>query len=103
MAAGVDKAPGDLSAAALISKLRAIYNPNKRVELIILQLGSAGNFTALQQIATAGRGQAYQISDPPQIRQGFFAAFPPPTCPGAGRRALPASGRHPSRFYPLHA
>ena len=89
MTAGVDKAPGDLSAAALISKLRAIYNPNKRVELIILQLGSAGNFTALQQIATAGGGQAYEISDPLQIGKVFFEAFARRICQGAGGCAIP--------------
>ncbi len=89
MTAGVDTAPGDLSTAALISRLRALYNPNKRVELIILQLGSAGNFRALQQIATAGGGAAYEISDPHQVGKVFFEAIARRICEGAGGCTVP--------------
>jgi len=82
MTAGVDKAPDDLSAAALISKLSRLQNPNRRVELIILQLGTAGDFTALQQIATAGGGAAYEISDPTQVGKVFFEAIARRICQG---------------------
>ncbi len=89
MTAGVDNAPGDLPAAALISKLRALYNPNRAVELIILQLGSAGNFTELQKIAAAGGGQAFEISDPLQVGKVFFEAFARRICQNAGGCAVP--------------
>jgi hypothetical protein len=89
MTAGVDKASGDLPAAALTSKLRALYNPNKRVELIIIQLGTAGNYRVLQQIATAGGGAAYEVSDPAQVGKIFFEAFSRRICQGAGGCAVP--------------
>jgi hypothetical protein len=89
MTAGVAKAPGDLSAAALASKLRAMYNPNRRVELIILQLGTAGNFPALQKIATAGGGAAYLISDPTQVGKVFFEAIARRICATQGGCAVP--------------
>jgi Ca-activated chloride channel homolog len=84
MTAGVDKASGDLSTAGLIRTLRRLYDPNKRVELIILQLGGAGNFPALQRIATAGGGAAYEILDPLQVGKVFFEAFARRICEGAG-------------------
>jgi hypothetical protein len=89
MTAGVDKAPGDLSTAALVSKLRALYNPNKRVELIILQLGTAGNFPALQKIAAAGGGAAYPVTDPTQVGKVFFEAIARRICQGTGGCAVP--------------
>jgi Ca-activated chloride channel homolog len=82
MTAGVDKAPGDLSTAALISRLRALYNPNRRVELIILQLGTAGNFTELQHIAAAGGGEAFLVSNPTQVGKIFFEAIALRFCQG---------------------
>ncbi len=89
MTAGVDKAPGDLPAAVLVSKLRRLYNPNRRVELIIIQLGSAGNFPALQQIAAAGGGKAYEITDPTQVAKVFFEAFARRICQGQGGCTVP--------------
>jgi hypothetical protein len=74
MTAGVDNAPGDLPATTLVSKLRALYNPNKPVELIIVMLGNKGNFPALQQIAAAAGGAAYPVTDPAQIGKVFFEA-----------------------------
>ena len=88
MTAGVDLAPGDLPASALISKLRAMFNPNKRVELIILQLGTAGNFLQLQKIATAGGGVAYEISDPLQVGKVFFEAIARRICESQGGCAV---------------
>jgi hypothetical protein len=88
MTAGVDQAPGDLPAATLISKLHAMFNPNKRVELIILQLGTAGNFPQLQKIATAGGGVAYEISDPTQVGKVFFEAIARRICESQGGCAV---------------
>ncbi len=74
LTAGVDNAPGDIPAATLASKLRALYNPNRPVELIIIVVGSKGNFAAMQQIAAAGGGAAYPVTNPAQVVNVFFAA-----------------------------
>jgi Bacterial extracellular solute-binding protein len=74
LTAGVDNAPGDIPPATLASELHALYNPNRPVELIIVVLGSKGNFAAMQQIAAAGGGAAYPVTDPTQVGKVFFAA-----------------------------
>ncbi len=75
MTAGVDNAPGDITAPQLIKQLRALYNPRRRVEIIIIKFGNAGDFKALQQIASATGGQAYDITNPAQISKVFFSAI----------------------------
>ena len=75
MTAGVDNAPGDISAPALIRQLRSLYNPKRRVEIIIIKFGNAGDFNALQRIAGATGGQAYNITNPAQISKVFFSAI----------------------------
>jgi Bacterial extracellular solute-binding protein len=89
LTAGVDSTSRDLPAATLISKLHAMFNPNRPVELIILQLGSAGNFSSLQKIAAAGGGQAYEVSNPAQVGTIFFEAFARRICETAGGCAVP--------------
>jgi len=83
MTAGVDNAPGDIPAATLVGKLRALYNPNKPVELIILMLGGHGNFPVLQRIAAAGGGAAYPVTNPTQIGKVFFEATARRICQGS--------------------
>ncbi len=75
MTAGVDNAPGDITAPELIRQLRSLYNPRRRVEIIIIKFGNAGDFNALQQIASATGGQAYDITNPAQISRVFFSAI----------------------------
>jgi len=75
MTAGVDNAPGDISASSLIQQLRTLYNPKRRVEIIPIMFGRAGNFGALQQIASVTDGQAYDITNPAQISKVFFSAI----------------------------
>jgi Ca-activated chloride channel homolog len=72
---GVGGAPGDMPDAALVSRLKRLFNPGRPVELIILMMGDRGNFAALQQIARAGGGQAYQVTNPAQVGQVFIEAF----------------------------
>jgi hypothetical protein len=72
LTAGIDNAKGDMSAAALTRQLRALYNPNKRVEIVPLMLGTAGNFRALQQIAKVTGGVAFDITSPKQVNGAFF-------------------------------
>jgi hypothetical protein len=73
MTAGIDNDKGDMSAGALIRQLRALYNPNKRVEIVPLMLGTAGNFKALQQIAKVTGGVAFDITNPKQVNGAFFS------------------------------
>jgi Bacterial extracellular solute-binding protein len=75
MTAGVDNAPGDITAGQLIKQLRTLYSPKRRVEIIIIKFGNAGNFGALQRIASATSGQAYNITNPAQISKVFFSAI----------------------------
>jgi Ca-activated chloride channel homolog len=82
LTAGVDNAPGDMPPATLASKLHALYNPSRPVELIIVVVGSKGNLAAMQQIAAAGGGAAYPVTDPTQIGKVFFAAVSRRILPG---------------------
>ncbi len=75
MTAGVDNAPGDITAGELIRQLHTLYNPRRRVEIIIIKFGNAGDFNALQRIASATSGQAYNITNPAQISKVFFSAI----------------------------
>jgi hypothetical protein len=84
LTAAVDNAPGDMPAATLISKLRALYNPNKPVELIIEQIGTRGDFSTIQRIAAAGGGAAYLVTEPTQTVKVFFEAVSRRICLSSG-------------------
>jgi Ca-activated chloride channel homolog len=84
LTAGVDNAPGDISATALARKLHALFNPNRPVELIILMLGSKGSFPAMERIAAAGGGAAYQVTNPTQVGKVFFEALARRFCLSGG-------------------
>lgn len=75
LTAGIDNAKGDMSSAALVRQLRALYNPNKRVEIVPLMFGTAGNFSVLQQVARATGGVAFDITSPKQISSAFFSGI----------------------------
>jgi hypothetical protein len=84
MTAGVDNAPGDMPVAMLVRKLRALYNPSRPVQLLIIMMGDKGNFPALEQIAAAGGGAAYPVTNPTQIGEVFFEAFSRRICQSVG-------------------
>jgi Ca-activated chloride channel homolog len=73
LTAGVD-APGDMSASSLVTQLQKLSNPNRKVEIIILDFGAQGNFAALQQVAAATGGAAFQVTNPAEIGQVFVEA-----------------------------
>lgn len=75
LTAGIDNAKGDMSPAALVRQLRTLYNPNKRVEIVPLMFGTAGNFSVLQQVARATGGVAFDITSPKQISSAFFSGI----------------------------
>jgi Ca-activated chloride channel family protein len=75
LTAGVDNAPGDMKTSALLSHLRTLFNPNRKVAIVILQLGTAGDFTAMRQIAGVTGGAAFEITNPAQVAQVFIKGF----------------------------
>jgi Ca-activated chloride channel homolog len=80
LTSGVDSARGDMSLASLLPKLRSLYNPGKKIELVIIMFGSQGNFRALQQIAAAANGVAYQITNPAEVGKIFIEAVSQRMC-----------------------
>jgi hypothetical protein len=79
MTAGID-ASGDMKLASLLSQLKSMYNPAKKVEIVIIQFGDVGSFTAMQDIANATGGAAFQITNPDQIAQVFIEAISQRVC-----------------------
>lgn len=80
LTAGVDSARDDLSLSSVVAKLHKLYNPSKKVELVILMFGRKGNFAALQQIANATGGVAYQITNPASVGKIFIEAVSQRMC-----------------------
>jgi hypothetical protein len=80
LTAGVNNAPGGISLATLLAKLRALYNRKRKVEIVVVMAGRSGNFSAMQQIAAATGGKAYQVSTPAQLGQLFVQAVAQRTC-----------------------
>jgi Ca-activated chloride channel homolog len=74
LTSGADTARGDMSATALAAELHKLYNPNRQVGIFIIELGSQANFAALQQIAGAAGGAAYEVTNPAEIGQVFLQA-----------------------------
>jgi hypothetical protein len=73
MTGGADDAAGDISAGQLLKKLRAIAGPNRRVALLFNVFGQSRHFAAMQRLARATGGAAFQITDPAEINKIFFA------------------------------
>jgi Ca-activated chloride channel homolog len=80
LTSGVDSARGDISASSLVAQLQKLYNPNRKVEIIALMFGSQGNFPALQEIADATGGAAFQVTNPAEIGQIFVEAMSQRMC-----------------------
>jgi Ca-activated chloride channel homolog len=79
LTAGID-ASGDMKLATLLSQLKSLYNPTRKVAVIIVQFGQVGNFTAMQDIANATGGAAFQITNPDQIARVFIEALAQRVC-----------------------
>jgi Ca-activated chloride channel homolog len=74
LTAGVD-GPGDMSTSTLVTKLGKLYNSSRKIEIVVLMFGTAGDFTALQNVAAATGGVAYHITDPIEIGKVFIEAI----------------------------
>lgn len=66
---------GDMGLSSLLTQLRHLYNPSRKVEIVALQFGTAGNFAALDQIATATGGAAFQVQNPLDIGRIFISTI----------------------------
>jgi hypothetical protein len=76
LTAGVDNARDDIPLSTLLTKLHRLYNPNKRVEIIIVMFGTnVRDFSALSQIGNITSGGAYEISNPNEVVSVFFKAI----------------------------
>ncbi len=75
LTSGADNARDDISVGQLLADLHRLYNPNRPVQIVIIMFGARGNFAAMQQIAAATAGSAYEISSPAQIGKVFFDAI----------------------------
>jgi Bacterial extracellular solute-binding protein/von Willebrand factor type A domain len=75
LTAGVDNAPGDMSTAALMAQVRKLFNPQRPVQILIDQIGTAGNFAPLQSIAALTGGAAYEVHRPAEIGKVFIESF----------------------------
>jgi len=80
LTSGVDSARGDMSLSSLVSELHSLYNPGKKVEIVVLMVGTQGNLSAMQQIASATDGAAYQITNPLEIGKIFIEAVSQRLC-----------------------
>ncbi len=75
LTAGVDSARGDMSLNSLLDKLRADFNPSRKVEIVIIQFGQQGDFTALKKVALVTGGIAYKITNPLEVGKIFIEAI----------------------------
>jgi Ca-activated chloride channel homolog len=74
LTSGANTAHADMSTTALAAELHKLSNPNRPVAIFIIELGTQANFPALQQIASATGGAAYQVTNPAEIGQVFLQA-----------------------------
>jgi hypothetical protein len=79
LTSGVDTA-GDLPLNSLLAQLRKLFDPSRKVAVIPLMLGTAGNFSALKQIASATGGVAFDITQPAQVGKDFIEGFSSRLC-----------------------
>jgi hypothetical protein len=80
LTSGVDTTHGDMPLATLLANLRALASSSRKVELVIIMFGQQGNYRALQQIASATNGVAYQIKNPQDVGTIFIDAVSQRMC-----------------------
>lgn len=79
LTAGVDS-HRDMHLGSLLHQLRGLYNPGRKVEIIIIQFGDQGSYATLKQIADATGGAAYQIRNPAEVAKIFIEAIAQRMC-----------------------
>jgi Ca-activated chloride channel homolog len=64
---GADLDPDSVGLPALLSRLKAGYNPSKPVHIVTIGFGADVDASALKQISEATHGQSYLVKDPNEI------------------------------------
>jgi hypothetical protein len=75
LTAGVENAPGDISAATLLHNLQTLANPRHPVEIFMVVFGVPKDLGELQQIAKATNGKVWPVTSAAQVPQIFYRAF----------------------------
>jgi len=75
LTAGVENAPGDISAATLLHNLQTLANPRRPVEILMVVFGMPKDLGDLQQIARATNGKVWPVTSAAQVPQIFYRAF----------------------------
>jgi hypothetical protein len=75
LTAGLDNAPGGLTAHQLLRKLSTLSMSPRKVAVIIIVFNPSADFPMLKKIALATGGQAYMITDPARVAQVFYQAL----------------------------
>jgi hypothetical protein len=75
LTAGVENAPGDISAATLLHNLQTLVNPRRPVEILMVVFGVPRDLSDLQQIAKATNGKVWPVTSAAQVPQIFYRAF----------------------------
>src|SRR5579859_4841189 len=75
LAAGIDNAPGDITASQLLRKLSVLSSSPHKVAVIIIAFNTSADFPLLKKIALTTGGQAYEITDPSRVVQVFYQAL----------------------------
>jgi len=75
LTAGVENAPGDITAATLLRNLRTLVNPHRPVEILMVVFGVPKDLGELRQIAKVTNGQVWPVTTAAQIPQIFYRAF----------------------------
>lgn len=75
LTAGVENAPGDISAATLLHDLGTLARPSRPVEILMVVFGAPKDLGDLRQIARATNGQVWPVTSASQVAQIFYRAF----------------------------
>ena len=75
LTAGIENAPGDITANKLIRELKATAQPNRPVEILMIVLGHPGTFNQLERIVHVTNGKVWPITSAAEVPQIFYRAF----------------------------
>jgi Bacterial extracellular solute-binding protein len=75
LTAGIENAPGDISASALIQDLKAAARPGRPVEILMIILGRPGTYNQLQRIVRVTNGKVWPITSAAEVPQILYRAF----------------------------
>ena len=74
MTGGQDDAPGDISNASLLKKIRKMNTPAHHVGLLFDVFGNPSNLPFIKQLAKTTSGGEFTITDPSEINKVFFVS-----------------------------